>query len=277
MTNINGSIGFTFLKNKDYKILVLADMHSTLPYCNIDGIFISEWLKKKYNSKVLLEEVPRHGNQLKELWPSAPHTQKLKDMYLQNSTLIQGIDVRPFLLPFSWELIFDKKIQDMTLRNYLNSINLFYNLKLDFFRNDLKDIYNPYTLKNTPLGIHYLQNKQKMKAYVRTNKKLLSKTIHELYQENQIILEEINNLISDIMEWYMIAKIFQGIKENKKQFIIHAGLAHTTNVIKLLKNNYMYEIISDNGVTSMNHIKDHNGCLYLPSEIENQFGGFLHV
>ena len=154
--NINGSIGYTLLSNKDIKILVLADMHSKLPYCDKDGIFVSDWFLKKFNSKILLEEVPRIGTQLKELWPSSPHTQKLKEAYLKNSSVIQGIDIRPFLIPFSWELSFDNKIPNIHLKNYLSYINLFCNLKLNFLRNELKNIYTREYLSKSLLVLNYL-------------------------------------------------------------------------------------------------------------------------
>ena len=88
--NINGSIGYTLLENGNNKVLILSDMHSELPYCEKNGIFVSDWMKSKTKSKILLEEVPRTDSTLKELWPSSPHTQKLKDLYLskQNAKLL---------------------------------------------------------------------------------------------------------------------------------------------------------------------------------------------
>ena len=145
--NLNGSIGYTLLIKNKIKILILADMHSNLPYCKTDGIFISDWFKNKYNSKILLEEVPRVGPQLKELWPSSPHTQKLKEEYIKNSHIIQGVDIRPLLIPFSWELASDEDTHSLKLKEYLELINLFFTLKLDFIKNDLKHIYSKEFLK----------------------------------------------------------------------------------------------------------------------------------
>jgi hypothetical protein len=272
--NINGSIGYTVLIKDNIKILVLADMHSELPYCEKDGIFISDWLKNKFKSKILLEEVPRVGPKLKELWPSSPHTQKLKEEYLKNSHIIQGVDIRPFLIPFSWELAFDKDTPVINLKQYLTLINIFFNLKLDLLRKDLKDVYTKEFLKKTKLGEHYLELKRKVKNYIKRNKKFLQTNIKDLLKENEYLLEQINDLISDIMEWYMISKIFQGLSENKTSFIIHAGLAHTTNLINLLKIKYGYKILEEFGNTDLNNITIENtGCLQLPIDIEKQFGG----
>jgi hypothetical protein len=271
---LNGSIGYSLLVKENMKILILADMHSELPYCEKDGIFISDWFKNKFKSKILLEEVPRVGPKLKELWPSSPHTQKLKEEYIKNSHIIQGVDVRPFLIPFSWELAFDKEAPDLNLKQYLNLINLFFNLKLDFIRKDLKNVYTKDFLKTNELGRHYMKLKKQVKNFVKNNKTHLDKNIKILVQNNENLMEQINDIISDIMEWYSIAKIFQGIQENKTSFILHAGLAHTTNIINLLKIHYGFKIVEEFGTTDMSNLdKENNGCLQLPIDIEKQFGG----
>ena len=144
---LNGSIGYTFLVNQNIQVLILADMHSELPYCKKDGVFISDWFKKKQKSKILLEEVPRSQSQLKELWPSSIHTQKLKEVYLNNSNIIQGLDVRPELIPFSLELAFDKDVKSVNLKKYLIFIDLFFTLKLKFIQDNLNYIYTTNFLK----------------------------------------------------------------------------------------------------------------------------------
>ena len=78
------------------------------------------------------------------------------------------------------------------------------------------------------------------------------------------------------MEWYSIAKIIQGVNKNTTSFILHAGLAHTTNIIKLLKLYYGYTIKEEFGITNMNQLKSNQvitGCLPLSGDIEQQFGG----
>jgi len=176
MSNIylNGSIGYTLLIKNNIKILILADMHSNLPYCKKDGIFISDWFKNKYNSRILLEEVPRVGPILKELWPSSPHTQKLKEEYIKNSHIIQGVDIRPLLIPFSWELASnenDTQAPIINLKEYLELINLFFTLKLDFIKNDLKHIYSKEFLKKKKKRKNFLILKKKKKKKFKKKKK----------------------------------------------------------------------------------------------------------
>jgi ERCC4-related helicase len=280
--NINGSIGYTYLINNNYNILVLADMHSKLQYCKDDSIFISDWMNKKTKSKILLEEVPRLGAKLKELWPDAPHTQKLKELYL-NSQVIDGVDIRPFIIPFSWELLLESDINDnkkrefdkITLYDYMDLINYFFKLKHKHFIKTLGIIYTKEFLKTSKLATHFLNLKKESKQLMKDNKKLLNKNIEFIINRNDGLMDKINELTSFIMEWYIIAKIFQGIQNNENNFIIHAGLAHTSNIILLLQKVYDYKIHDLNGINNYDSDKYHssNGCLKLPTRINDLFGG----
>ena len=271
--NINGSIGYTYLKKNNIKVLVLADMHSELPYCKNDSIFVSDWMKKK-KSKILLEEVPRLGSTLKELWPGSPHTQKLKQVYLE-SKVIDGVDVRPFLIPFSWELLLDGEKNNSTLFDYMILIDSFFKMQHKFFIKNLGSIYTEGYLRNSELGNHFLSIKKKTQKLMKDNITLINKQMKHLTEINLDFLEQINELISFIMEWYIIAKIYKGVEEKQNNFIVHAGLAHTSNVISLLKDNYKYEIIQIEGIN--NYEKQRNneadGCLKLPTKINDLFGG----
>ena len=275
--NLNGSIGYTLLIKNNIKILILADYHSTLPYCKTDGIFISDWIKNKSNSIILLEEVPRVGHDLHELWPSSPHTQKLKELYIKNSHIIHGVDIRPFLIPFSWEFASDEDSPNINLKEYFELLNLFFTLKLDFIKKELKYIYSKEFLIKKKIGKHFLILKRIIIDIIKKNKIYLDKYIKDIIKENTQLFNQINNILSDIMEWYIIAKIYQGINENKTSFIIHAGLAHTSNIIHLLTNFYNYKIVNDFGITkNIDNLNiESNGCLHLPIDIEKQFGGFF--
>ena len=167
--NISGSIGYTVLtNNKDKDILILADNHSQLPYCK-NGKFVSDWMKSKNNSKILLEEVPRIGNNLKELWPDAPHTQKLKNLFLENSIEIDGVDVRPFLIPFSWELV--EEVNDIKLKEYLDLLDKFFMLEHPYFIKKLNKVYTKEYLDNSKLGNHFFNMKNQVQNYVKQNNK----------------------------------------------------------------------------------------------------------
>jgi hypothetical protein len=102
---IYGTVGITLLSKGVHNVIVMADNHDTLPECQ-NKINVAEWFGKKMGtSKILLEEVPRQGNKLVELWKESPHTQQLKDLYLENPDTIPGMDIRPFVIPFSFEVL----------------------------------------------------------------------------------------------------------------------------------------------------------------------------
>jgi hypothetical protein len=277
MSKIYGSIGFVFLTKNHRKIIILADQHDTLPECD-NKINIANWFKKKFNSsKILLEEVPRENNKLIELWQESPHTQELKKLYLDNPTIIPGMDIRPFMIPFSWEVLEQidelNKDYDMTMIEYLKEIDNFFSLQNTFIISNLSN-YNVNILKDTLLGKHYLLIKNKFSDFLEElhNEKLLNQQIRNINNNYNNKLSILNNLLDDIMEWYICAQIEL---YNDKSIIIHAGLAHTDKIIKLLQTHYNFEIKYQEGTNSMNNvgIGPRTGCIQVPIEIDNQFGG----
>jgi hypothetical protein len=279
---ISGSIGYIHLNNDNNHILLLSDNHSSTNYCtNKNSTFISEWLLTKNNSKVLLEEVPRkEDSKLLELWPSIQHTQELKDLYLNqkiNNKQIEGIDIRLFLIPFNLDIFkidnIDKKdIKNIYINDYLNSLNNFFELKHKYF---IENIGNVYTdINNEQLNNHFLELKKKF-IY-------LKKQYHNNFlviNINEEFKNKLDELLSSIMEWYTIAKIFYNNKLGINKFIIHAGLFHTTNLNKILIDSYGYEKINSNGIIDIDKIKDDNdvdddNCLKIPSHTDSQFGGY---
>jgi hypothetical protein len=276
MINIYGSIGYTYLEsmNNQYpkNILLLSDMHSQLSYCS-NYTKISEWfMNKSKSNNILLEEVPREDVKLKELFSEADHTQDLKKMYLDNPTIIHALDIRPFLVPFSWELI-ELDLPNITLLKYLIFIEDFYDFKHDKISEYLEDIYNlEYTKNNKYLNAHMQVIHNGYLEYKQRNLKLLNQSILEIYKNNKNVLEEINNILDNIMEYFTIAKIYT-LKDDKKNILIHAGLAHTEKILFWLINLYKYKIISNNGINNLeelDNVKISNGCLNLPAFIDNQ-------
>jgi len=273
---ISGIIGYIYLKKNNINILLLSDNHSNEKYCSIDSKFISEFLESK-NSKILLEEVPRFKNQeLLELW-STKHIQKLKELYIKNKNIdIEGIDIRPMLIPFSLEIFNFNNNQDLdyidnikkiTLLEYLKELNIFFNFENNYFLNSLQ---NTYTDINTNIGKLFLDIKI---LYIDISK-TKNLTMVELSKDN-IFVDKLNNLLSNILEWYIIAKIISDSNRGISKYIIHAGLAHTTNINKLLINKFGFEIINSNGIIDINNVQNENiNCLKLPNEISNQFGGY---
>lgn len=274
MTNIYGSVGYTLLRNKYNKILIFADVHSKLPYCE-NKIDISDWFKDNMNfTNVLLEEVPRDGVELNELWTESEHTQKLKNLFLQNSNLIHAIDIRPYLIPFSWEMCELKTDNNIiTLNNYLKKINVFLELEDDYFKKKLSLVYNEkYLIKNVHLGKHFLELHILFNSYKEKYAKYMEKNVCDIFKENKIILEEFNNILDSTMEWFAIAKMFQ-LKFNKKNVIMHTGLYHSNNIRNKLMELYEYKIIDNNGINTIKDIennKNYSGCISLSPSVTSQ-------
>jgi hypothetical protein len=274
MKNIYGTIGYTMLENiNKHKIIVLADMHDTLPYCK-NQINISDWFKTKFeSSKILLEEVPRDNFELEELWSNSLHTRELKKLFINNSQIIHAVDIRPYLIPFSWELINSISDDDITFKKYMYDIDNFFCIKLPYFINKL-DNYNKDKLIHSKLGKHFLIIKKKYRFFLNNNKNNINLTIKQINSENIGILYQINEILDEIMELYICSNI---ILNKSKPIILHAGLAHSEKVIEWLIKHYNYIERSKQGVNLISESSDDmDGCIQLSPNIDNQFGGFYN-
>lgn len=263
--NIYGTIGYTILKNDSHNVIVFADMHDQLLDCD-NNISISNWLKNKFDtSYILLEEVDRNaGFKLKELWTESTHTQELKRLYLNNKNIILPIDIRPFLIPYNWEM--DKESDTTLLHKYLLLIDNFFSINNEYVKKQIIN-YNINLLNNIS-GRHYMILKIKYYLFLLKYHNLL---YSELKKIDNNILDEINDLLNDIMEWYICSKIY--MLQNKSN-IIHTGLAHSQNVIKLLIWIYKYNIETENGINVIDKNLDNikTGCVNIISKYEKLFG-----
>ena len=266
MKKIFGAIGYSLIENNNYKVLILSDIHDYIKSCD-NKLDIDYWLKSKMNtSTILLEEVPRDyiKIELKDLWNSE-HTLKLKELYINNKKMIKPIDIRPLLVPFSWEM----NNIDIKLKKYIRLITHFYGLKNEYLRSNL-GLYNPSLLVNTNLGKHFLLNKKKFFNFIIENEKLLQINIKDI---DKNILLKINDILDDIMEWYCIACI---LDNKNKTLIIHTGLYHSSKIKNYLQILYNFVVKEENGIT--NYITDDivdNGCITILPSLDKQFGGFL--
>lgn len=276
--NLYGTIGHTILTKENKKIIVFADKHDSLPKCN-DSVKISEWFKAKMNkSKLLLEEVPRGSVELSELWTESEHTQDLKNLYLENPNTIIGLDIRPLVIPFSWETYKDRNqgdnITDISISEYLKYTNDFFCLKNKWLINNFPH-YNVKKLKGKKTGEHFLKIKNNFRSLVFDNKKLLNKKLLNVIQHQyNDFLYLFNNILDQIMEWYICANV--ELNSNSDNIIIHAGLAHSDVIIALLRDFYGYTVVEENGVNAMSDLLHNDspiGCTSISSEVDKQFGG----
>ena len=157
---ISGNIGITILENNNKIIILLADDHSNTKYCDSNSldyhIDIKDFLKKALDSEqqILLEEIPRDGFNLQELWPNSPHTQNLKTLFLDNID-INGIDIRPYLIPFSWENLetdTSPELRNYSIIKYINKLNEFFKLEGNFYNKIFYPIMKKVIIYNNGLG-----------------------------------------------------------------------------------------------------------------------------
>ena len=236
---------------------------------------IDNWLASKDRNDILLEEAVREELSLTDLWPGAEHTQRLKKLN-KNNTKIKPVDIRPLLIPFSWELLSNKdspsEQANMTLDNYLILIDKIFNfrsskLMMKYIVPEMKklNINNKY---QKLLLEHFDEIKEIYKYYREDNKIYLNKTIKEIYNINQSLLEEINEMISMLMEWYILLLVLNSDNNS----ILHMGLAHSNRILEFLIEVYSFEIIKKSGINMMAEINDEpNACLLIPDEINNKF------
>ena len=276
MNNIYGAIGYTILTNNNKIIMIMADMHDELESCT-NNISIEKWLNTKImtgKSEVLLEEVDRTEDiELQELWSNSTHTQNLKQLFFNNIKVIKPIDIRPFMINFSWELINDEKMDEnlklTSLYDYLYYIDKFYQLKHPYLLK--KNFYNKTYLEKSLVGKHFQQNKNKYILFLYKFKKLLYKSINYIVNNDKDCLEYFNELLDDIMEWYICAYI---MTTKKKSIILHAGLAHTININTLLINHYTFNKTSEIGINNLNNLnylnyKKISGCVNINNNLNN--------
>lgn len=275
---LSGSVGYSFLSlvrgNKQHNVLILSDIHDGVEYCKQDSIMIAKLLKLFASSNtVLLEEAIRENTQLLSLWPNSVHTTQLRELNKNNMDIIP-IDIRSALIPFSWELVkIQEHLGEITLIDYIKPLDDFFNRKSSFYKKYIEAPYNLMKNNNKfkmSLERHFIALKDLFEKYKNDNLNIINTTITTLNNNKPIILEQINNLISMIMEWYCILLVHN----SENNIILHVGLAHSTRLIDILTQVYRYINNSNSGLTRLTNdiINDsHNSCIMIPSDVLNRF------
>lgn len=269
--NIDGLVGYTLLEKDNKNILIFADIHDGVTYCNDNSVGISDWIKGRFNNnQVLIEEVSLKNVKLKDLWPGSKHTQELKKLVKNYNSNVNAIDIRPLLIPFSWELL-EKypEFGNVTLGKYLKPIDDFFNntglLYTTIMVKEVEKLKNNKYYQKILLHYKIINEEYKVLKFNNNLNTLLS----VLYKKKDI-LEEINNIISFIMEWYIVLLSLNTTRHT----IIHSGLAHTTRLNNVLEKFYNFNIIEKKG---LNHMKDidydkvYSACIMMPDHINSRF------
>lgn len=280
MSNISGAVGYTLLRKnlpEPFYVLLFADIHDGVEYCQKDTMMIDTLLERLSNNNVLLEEAPRTNFTLTELWPNAPHTQKLKELN-HNNQRITPVDIRPFLIPFSWELFgmnkeVKEKYGEIKFNDYLKILDDILNhCKFpDMLKKDIGDLCvgekdtHP-NLYNISILRHFKIIAEEFNKFKNDNKELLNKTMLEMYNNHKDVLENVNNLTSNMMEWYVLLLVYN----SKKNAIIHVGLAHSERLLGILTQTHQFFIEKQIGRNKLDTISNMS-CVYIPPEVLTKF------
>lgn len=237
-------------------------------------------LSQSYN--ILLEEtIKKESSKLTDLWPGSHHTQKLKQLSIENNN-IRPVDIRPLLIPFSWEILGNPtnanpfiilQYSTMKLKKYLGKIIDLFNLKDSrlvslYIRPEIKKLEDTMKFKYS-VKSHFFELRKLFMEFLIKHELELEMTLGEIYESDSILLEEINYIISCIMEWYTIVLIHNSALNT----VIHLGLAHTDNIIKLLTNVYQFKVITQSGLNQMLDINDEaKSCVFVPPKVREIFG-----
>ena len=265
---ISGSIGITILKKeyngKNKYILLFSDKHAEVLYCDDVTITISDFLKENMaKHQVLLEEVPRTNNiELEQLWSGSEHTMNLKDLYLENKYLIIPVDLRPLILPVSYEII-DMNRNDFlefTMGEYLFNLDLFFNLKGEIFNRYFTPLVNNLEIRKTGINKFFMRM---YNDYLKIKRKVKRDRTVIYYLDNNIyLLNDIDDIYSNIIEFYTLLQIFQTYDLS----IIHMGLYHSSSILNCLKNDCNFEILYQNGKNQISSTKTEIACVDLPQQ-----------
>ncbi len=276
--NISGTVGYTLLKHKYiYKyVLMFADVHDGVNYCNDNSIMIDDFLNNKDYNNILLEEIVRDNESiLTDLWPSSLHTQKLKTLN-RNNKKIRPVDIRPLLVPFSWEILENKpEMGNIKFSIYLIPlINLFELKPTKIFKRyiipEMNYIDESKTFK-VSLKTHFLEMKKLFEEFKEKHSNYMNYDLIYIYNNHTDILYILNDIISAIMEWYILLLIHN----NDKNTIVHIGLAHSEKVLEFLTKVYQFRIVQENGINKLIDINDlninANACTRIPLDINKLF------
>lgn len=267
--NISGATGYTILFNKklNKKILLFSDIHDEVNYCkNINNfINIDKFLSTKmHTGQVLLEETVHHPSlNLVDLWPNAKHTQDLKILLNNYPSKIIPVDIRPLLIPFSWQFIEGNDIyKNITLEKYLSLFTKFFNKKglvWDKYIFSYLEFIHP-NIQEKLIKIHFEQLKD---DFNKKLSKFRNNILGDIYKNDYDYLQNIDIINSYIMEWYILILIFSDYRDS----IIHTGLSHSHNIIRLLKESYGFNILEQKGLNDITKFNDNiivDACIINP-------------
>lgn len=242
MTKIYGMIGYTILYNSlifpNTEILIISDMHNEpIKNCNPYKQINIEDLLNMYNNKgykILLEEIP-NKKELIPLFPDSKHVNNIREFYLKNFDKIIGFDIRLDLINIT-----ELENSSVPLIIYFVRLFEFFMIKSKLFELPIVKKYYLKILLKFIKFINYYKEQIKY-TYAKINKIIFKKLIKNL-----------NDLLSDIIEFYCFCRLFDELKQNKlNKFVIYCGLYHAEKLINVIQKYLHYIIKKQDGINSI--------------------------
>jgi hypothetical protein len=274
---IFGSIGYTILSNSTLfptiNILLLYDSHDEqIKKCNTTekDIQIDEYLYELLNKNYILmiEEVPLYDSLEKKktligLWDDSNHIKNIRKFYETNKN---NKNLIPFDIRFELIDSFDENdYNDTSLYDYTKNIFIFLMLEHHFFK---PSILYTKSIDNSFIRSLYKDILIKFRNIIIPNKDNLNIKL-KYFKDKKNIIDKLNDILSDIMEFYILIKLFDLIQSNTN-IVIYGGLIHIDNIKKLLIKYYKFSIKNNYGITEFNEFnKDFvnydNQCIEIPN------------
>jgi hypothetical protein len=278
MEYLSGATGYTILSKNNKDILLLADIHDGVNYCsrNQPHVKIRDFLKnKKNNFQILLEESINDPDlNLTDLWPNAEHTRQLK-ILKENDKNIIPTDIRPYLIPFSWQLAessenseytsANQKYKELLINKYLFYFSEFFKHRGKTFERFILPYYEFIEKDDMRILINIFETIKNL--FIKLSKKYENLTLNQILKKDEDYMHSIDNINSLIMEYYILLLIFS----NKKDSIIHTGLAHSTRIKSILVDEFKFKIVEDVSMTQIENYTgsdNTNACILNPSKSE---------
>ena len=157
----------------------------------------------------------------------------------------------------------------MLFNFFLEDIDNFFNFKNNKIK-ELNKHYNEIDIQKLNCHIQFKIIKDNYLNYKKKYEEYLSKNILDIFNNDKYILNELNSILDNIMEFYIILNIFN---KNNKNIIIHTGLVHSEKIIFWLTHCYFYETSEEKGITKVKDLEkltpNTNGCLKLSKTIDD--------
>ena len=215
---IYGTSGYSILNNSSIfpnnEIILLADSHDE-KYKKCDPDNI-------YNTDIQINDF-------------------LESLLNKNHILmIEEIPNTKDLVPLFPESTHVKNVRDFYIKSQHNKNLIPIDIRFEFIDNYEEGYYDDQILTDFNL-------------FVKKNKLYMYDKIKNIPNKD-ILIDNINNILSDIMELYVLMKLFEIFITNKKsniKIIIYTGLYHTDNIKQALLKYYKFTEIKKDGITEM--------------------------